>query len=79
MEDALTFRRMTAGQWVSNIILLFGTAVMLLPFLYMIGTSFKPPPEVIAWPPTLIPHAHAGRTTPHSQPGRRFRGSLPTA
>ena len=28
---------------------------MALPFLWMISTSLKPPPEVIAWPPDLIP------------------------
>lgn len=28
---------------------------MVMPFIYMVGTSFKPPPEVIAWPPTLLP------------------------
>ena len=28
---------------------------MIVPFMYMVGTSFKPPPEVISWPPTLWP------------------------
>ena len=40
---------------ISQLILLLGAALMVLPFLYMVGTSFKPPPEVIAWPPTILP------------------------
>jgi multiple sugar transport system permease protein len=40
---------------LSHLILLSGVTVMIVPFLYMIGTSFKPPPEVITWPPTLWP------------------------
>ncbi len=38
-------------------ILLIAIAIsMVIPFLWMISTSLKPPPEVIAWPPNLIPH-----------------------
>jgi multiple sugar transport system permease protein len=38
-------------------ILLIGIGIsMVIPFLWMISTSLKPPPEVIAWPPNLIPH-----------------------
>jgi len=36
-------------------LLLLGTGIMVLPFLYMVGSSFKPPPEIIAWPPTIFP------------------------
>jgi multiple sugar transport system permease protein len=36
-------------------ILIALTIVMVLPFLWMISTSFKPPTEVIAWPPNMIP------------------------
>ncbi|HEB10327.1 MAG TPA: carbohydrate ABC transporter permease, partial [Spirochaetales bacterium] len=39
-----------------HIILLFGAAVMVLPFVWMILTSFKPTDEVLSWPPKLFPH-----------------------
>lgn len=38
-----------------EIILIFGAASMLLPFIWMVSTSFKPPAEVISWPPRFIP------------------------
>jgi multiple sugar transport system permease protein len=38
-----------------HIILIIGAGLMLLPFIWMIATSFKPPTEVIAWPPTFVP------------------------
>jgi multiple sugar transport system permease protein len=28
---------------------------MLLPFVWMVATSFKPPTEIVAWPPTFVP------------------------
>lgn len=42
-------------QTLSHLILLSGVTIMIVPFMYMVGTSFKPPPEVISWPPTLWP------------------------
>jgi multiple sugar transport system permease protein len=45
------------GKTISMALLVLLTMVMVLPFLWMISTSFKPPPEVIAWPPNLVPHA----------------------
>src|SRR5512142_1619793 len=36
-------------------ILILLSIIMVLPFLWMISTSFKPPTEVIAWPPNMIP------------------------
>lgn len=38
-----------------HLLLASGLLIMVLPFIYMVGTSFKPPPEVITWPPTLLP------------------------
>jgi multiple sugar transport system permease protein len=38
-----------------HLLLLLGTLVMLLPFLWMILTSFKPKDEVLSWPPKLLP------------------------
>lgn len=43
------------GKTISMTLLILLTIVMVLPFLWMISTSFKPPPEVIAWPPNLVP------------------------
>lgn len=36
--------------------LILGAICMLLPFFWMLATSFKPPEEVISWPPSFIPH-----------------------
>ncbi len=36
-------------------ILILLSVIMVLPFLWMISTSFKPATEVIAWPPNMIP------------------------
>ena len=65
---------------ISQLILLLGAALMVLPFLYMVGTSFKPPPEVIAWPPTILPrqptlenYASLGTQAPF---GRFFLNSM---
>lgn len=38
-----------------QVTLMTGSVIMILPFIYMVGTSFKPPTEIIAWPPTLWP------------------------
>jgi multiple sugar transport system permease protein len=35
--------------------LIIGSIIMLIPFVWMISTSFKPPEETVTWPPTLIP------------------------
>jgi multiple sugar transport system permease protein len=37
--------------------LLLGAALMLLPLVWMVSTSFKPADEVLTWPPKLIPAA----------------------
>jgi multiple sugar transport system permease protein len=55
MEEHISVRRLTPFQWFTQALLVAGAALMLLPFVYMVGTSLKPPPEVIAWPPTLFP------------------------
>ncbi len=38
-----------------QVTLMTGSVIMILPFIYMVGTSFKPPTEIITWPPTLWP------------------------
>lgn len=39
----------------THLILILASVVMLIPFVWMISTSFKPPTEVSIWPPQLIP------------------------
>lgn len=39
-----------------HIILILGAFLMLLPFVWMLSTSLKPPEEVIAWPPNFVPN-----------------------
>jgi ABC-type glycerol-3-phosphate transport system permease component len=43
------------GKTLAYALLVVISLSMVLPFLWMISTSLKPPPEVIAWPPDLIP------------------------
>jgi multiple sugar transport system permease protein len=48
-----------AGGWVLNALahglLALGAIFMILPMLWMLSTSFKPPPEIPLWPPHLLP------------------------
>lgn len=39
-----------------HLLLLSGSVVMLLPFLWMLSTSLKTPQEIFTFPPTWIPH-----------------------
>jgi multiple sugar transport system permease protein len=55
MRRSFSITHVFTWQTLSQLILLSGVAVMIIPFMYMVGTSFKPPPEVITWPPTLWP------------------------
>ena len=54
MDETISMRRLTPFQWFTQALLIVGAGIMLLPFIYMIGTSFKPPTEVLTWPPTLF-------------------------
>ncbi len=38
-------------------VLMVGAIFMVLPMLWMIATSFKPPTEIAIWPPELLPRA----------------------
>src|ERR1700716_3767535 len=38
-------------------ILLLGAVFMILPMVWMLATSFKPPTEIAIWPPRLLPDA----------------------
>jgi multiple sugar transport system permease protein len=38
-------------------VLMLGAIFMILPMLWMVATSFKPPTEIAIWPPELLPRA----------------------
>ncbi len=38
-------------------VLMLGAIFMVLPMLWMVATSFKPPTEIAIWPPELLPRA----------------------
>ncbi len=40
---------------LKHLLLMFGAAIMILPFIWMLSTSLKNPPEVLAYPPRFIP------------------------
>lgn len=52
-------RRRRPGEWALKVIahgvVALGAIFMILPMLWMLSTSFKPPPEIPLWPPHLIP------------------------
>ncbi len=49
--------RRRASELLIHAILTLGAAFMLLPMVWMLATSFKPPPEIAVWPPHLLPRA----------------------
>ena len=46
-----------ALQILLHAVLALGAIVMILPMVWMLSTSFKPPPEIAVWPPHLVPRA----------------------
>lgn len=48
-------KKITLGNLAVHILLLSGSIVMVLPFIWMLSTSFKPAAEVLSWPPQFIP------------------------
>ena len=48
-------RRTDWGKLTLHLVLILGSAVMLLPFLWMLSTSLKEPREIFTFPPTWIP------------------------
>jgi multiple sugar transport system permease protein len=51
-----TIRRRLSGNAGRYLILTAGAAVMVLPFLYMVSTSFKSQTYVLTIPPQFVPH-----------------------
>lgn len=48
-------RRKRLAQAGMLLMLGLGAVIMLIPFVWMVSTAFKTPPELNAWPPTFIP------------------------
>jgi multiple sugar transport system permease protein len=48
-------RKDTALRLLQQAALIFGSVIMVLPFVWMLSTSLKPPTEVVSWPPRFIP------------------------
>jgi multiple sugar transport system permease protein len=40
---------------LKHLFLIVGSLIMILPFVWMLSTSLKPPHEVLSWPPQLLP------------------------
>ena len=49
-----------------HVLLIAGSAVMLLPFFWMLSTSLKYPPEIFTYPPTWIPENIAWDNYPNA-------------
>lgn len=55
MDQARVLQLGPVGRIAVWTLLIIISVIMVFPFLWMITTSFKPAPEVIAWPPKLFP------------------------
>jgi len=67
--------RFRPGHLVLHAVLILGSVLMLLPFLWMLSTSLKEPREIFTFPPTWIPSRLAWEnygTTVRSMPFGRF-------
>lgn len=43
------------GTAAAHAVLMLGAAAMVMPMVWMVATSFKPPTEVALWPPVFLP------------------------
>jgi multiple sugar transport system permease protein len=50
-----TWWRRTGMPLATHTVLVAGCVAMLFPYLWMLGTSFKPPDETMLWPPRVLP------------------------
>jgi multiple sugar transport system permease protein len=48
--------RSTINKIISHIILIIGSFIMIVPFIWMLSTSFKAPGRTFVYPPEWIPH-----------------------
>ncbi len=45
------------GRFAVHAVLMAGSLLMIMPMLWMVATSFKPPTEIALWPPHFLPQA----------------------
>ena len=50
-------KRLSLWHLLAHVVLMAGAVVMVLPMLWMLVTSFKPPTEIAVWPPMFLPRA----------------------
>ena len=50
-------RRLSPWHLLAHAVLMLGAVVMVLPMIWMLVTSFKPPTEIAIWPPVFLPRA----------------------
>ena len=72
--------RLALGTLLAHAVLMVGAVVMVMPMLWMLATSFKPPTEIAIWPPVFLPQrADLRATTPARSRPRRSGASSSTA
>ena len=54
-RSATDFQRLRRGLLINYIVLGAGAILMIVPFIWMISTSFKPQAETVSFPPRLFP------------------------
>ncbi|MBV8564177.1 MAG: carbohydrate ABC transporter permease [Methylobacteriaceae bacterium] len=59
MTEAGTGRSLLARIFsvLAHLVLMAGAVFMILPMIWMVATSFKPPTEIALWPPQILPKA----------------------
>jgi multiple sugar transport system permease protein len=56
MTDAPKTARQRALDLLIDAVLLAFSLFMILPLVLLVGNAFKTPAEMLAWPPTIVPH-----------------------
>ncbi len=51
----MKMKKLSTLSIAKHLALIGGTVIMVLPFIWMLSTSFKPASEVLSWPPKFIP------------------------
>lgn len=54
--QAAAHRRFSLLNLAIDVVLVLFCLLMLLPLLFLVSNAFKTPQEMLAWPPTIIPH-----------------------
>ena len=68
--------RLQRANVLNYIILAIGAVLMVIPFIWMISTSFKPQAETISFPPRILPLIRPSTTTYKSSSAVIWAGSI---